>query len=111
MRDTLAALASAPSGSVLVFSYVRRDFLDGVELYGDEPTDRRFVRPGIWRFGLNPPDVAALGAEYGWHEQDQADDTEFRTRYLAPYAAPTRLPYSNAASPPPSPDLKSLSAV
>ena len=34
VRTTLAALQGAPSGSRLVFTYVRSDFIDGTNMYG-----------------------------------------------------------------------------
>ena len=34
VRATLGALQGAPPGSRLVFTYVRRDFIDGANMYG-----------------------------------------------------------------------------
>ena len=67
VRATLEALRAAPSDSRLVFTYVRRDFIDGQNKYGAEMLYRRFrQRRQVWRFGLNPDEVAAFVAEYGW---------------------------------------------
>ncbi|MGY1900762.1 class I SAM-dependent methyltransferase [Nocardia gipuzkoensis] len=91
VRDTLAALASAPSGSVLVFSYVRHDFLDGVELYGDEPTYRRFVRPGIWRFVRPASGVSASTRRTSPPSGPNTAGTN-RTKSATPNSAPGTSP-------------------
>ncbi len=85
VRSTLEALGDAPKGSVLTFSYVRREFLDGTDFYGSEPTYRMFVeRRALWQFGLRPPEVATLLADYGWQEREQAGAAEYTARYLDP---------------------------
>jgi methyltransferase (TIGR00027 family) len=85
VRATFGFLAKAPSGSRLVFTYVRQDFLDGVNLYGAAPTYKRFrLRQQLWQFGLAPERVAPFLAEYGWNEVEQAGAEEYTRRYVAP---------------------------
>jgi methyltransferase (TIGR00027 family) len=85
VRATFGFLAKAPAGSRLVFTYVRQDFLDGVNLYGAAPTYKRFrLRQQLWQFGLSPERVAPFLAEYGWNEVEQAGAEEYTTRYVAP---------------------------
>jgi methyltransferase (TIGR00027 family) len=85
VRATLAFLAKAPAGSRLVFTYVRADFLDGTNLYGAARLRRRMtVGHEVWKFGLAPPDVAALLREYGWVEREQVGPAEYVARYLRP---------------------------
>ncbi|WP_433564210.1 SAM-dependent methyltransferase [Nocardia sp. CA-151230] len=85
VRATFAALATAPAGSSLIFSYIRQDFLDGSNLDGCESAYRRFVAgQGIWRFGLHPGAVSGLLAEYGWRELEQVGGAEYTERFLAP---------------------------
>ncbi|MGW4398431.1 SAM-dependent methyltransferase [Amycolatopsis nivea] len=85
VRRTFDFLATAPAGSHLAFTYVRKDFLDGTTRYGAEAAYTEFVeKRQLWRFGMAPDDVAAFLAEYGWHEREQAGPEEFRTRYLEP---------------------------
>ncbi|MFC5291223.1 class I SAM-dependent methyltransferase [Actinokineospora guangxiensis] len=84
MRATLADLSSAAPGSALVFTYIRRDFLDGARYYGAERAHRAFVRRGRWRFGLHPEQVAAFLAEYGWLEVEQVGAAEHTARFLVP---------------------------
>ncbi|RDI44417.1 SAM-dependent methyltransferase [Nocardia mexicana] len=85
VRATLAVSAKAGSGSRLAFTYVRRDFLDGVNDYGAQVLYERFVvKDRIWRFGLNLGEVEALLAEYGWRLVEQVGAQQFATRYLTP---------------------------
>lgn len=85
VRATFSFLANAPSGSRLVFTYVRQDFLDGINLYGAEPIYKRFrLKQQLWRFGMAPERVAAFVGEYGWNEREQLGAEECTVRYVAP---------------------------
>ncbi|WP_067900440.1 SAM-dependent methyltransferase [Nocardia vaccinii] len=85
VRATLDCLSGAASGSRLAFTYVRKDFLDGTRLYDAPRMRRRLVeRERIWRYGLNPGDVAQLLAEYGWGEAEQVGPEEYLSRYVRP---------------------------
>ena len=84
VRKTFAFLAKARAGSRLAFTYVRKDFLEGVKLYGAEGLYKRFVTSGIWRFGLAPEAVGDFLREYGWREREQAGAREFAEKYVAP---------------------------
>ncbi|MGI5502334.1 SAM-dependent methyltransferase [Lentzea sp. CA-135723] len=85
VRATFEFLAQAPAGSELVFTFVRKDFIEGTELFGGESAYREFVvkRP-VWKFGLMPDEVATFVAPYGWVETDQLGPHEFTERYLEP---------------------------
>ncbi|OJZ71350.1 methyltransferase [Mycobacterium paraffinicum] len=82
VRRTLEGLRAAAPGSRLVFTYVRRDFIDGTNRYGTR-TLYRSVRK-LWRFGLQPDAVAAFIAEYGWRLLEQAGPDELVQRYVQP---------------------------
>ncbi|HEV7419862.1 MAG TPA: SAM-dependent methyltransferase [Mycobacterium sp.] len=82
---TFGQLARAASGSRLDFTYVRRDFIDGVNLYGAPAVYRKFrQRSRVWKFGLAPEDVDAFLANYGWRLLDQAGPDELMDRYVRP---------------------------
>ena len=52
-------LARAAGGSRLAFTYVRKDFLEGKDHYDQENLYQRYVlKERIWRFGLDPQNVA-----------------------------------------------------
>jgi methyltransferase (TIGR00027 family) len=82
---TFDQLALAASGSRLNFTYVRRDFIEGVNLYGAPTLYRKFrQRSQLWKFGLLPEDVAGFLTDYGWRLIDQAGPDELMDRYVRP---------------------------
>jgi len=85
VRATFAQLAQAAPGSRLDFTYVRREFIDGDELYGAPVLYRRMrQRRQVWKFGLMPEEVADFLAPYGWRLIEQAGPDEFMNRYVRP---------------------------
>ncbi|WP_082944930.1 SAM-dependent methyltransferase [Mycobacterium sp. 852013-50091_SCH5140682] len=85
VRATFDYLATAAPGSRLVFTYVRADFIDGTHRYGAESLYRRFcVRRKIWRFGLNPDDIAPFIEPYGWQLMEQAGPEYLIEHYVNP---------------------------
>lgn len=85
VRATFDFLAAAPNDSRLVFTFVGKDFLDGRNLYNAPAAYQDFVvNRKLWKFGMEPADVASFLAEYGWQEVEQLGAAEFRTRYIEP---------------------------
>jgi methyltransferase (TIGR00027 family) len=85
VRATLAGLCDAPTGSRLVFTYVRKDFIDGVNTYDAEILYKRFrKRRQIWHFGLDPDALAEFIAEYGWRLVEQAGPDQHLRTYIGP---------------------------
>jgi methyltransferase (TIGR00027 family) len=85
VRATFDHLAQAASGSKLDFTYVRRDFIDGVNLYGAPVLHRKFrERSQVWKFGMMPEDVEEFLAGYGWRLIEQAGPDELMDRYVRP---------------------------
>lgn len=84
VRSTFDFLARAAAGSRLVFTYVRKDFLEGKALYGWESGYKRFVKTNIWRFGIEPERCAAFLEEYGWRRLEDLGYDEMAARYIAP---------------------------
>jgi methyltransferase (TIGR00027 family) len=82
---TLDRLRQAASGSRLVFTYVRRDFIDGINLYGAQALYHRFrQRQQLWQFGLPPSEVATFLAGHGWELAEQAGPDVILHRYVEP---------------------------
>ena len=82
---TLDGLRVAAPGSRLVFTYVRRTFIDGTNRYGTRTLYRKVrQRQQLWHFGLEPDDVADFIAEYGWRLVEQAGPDELVARYVEP---------------------------
>lgn len=85
VRRTLRQMAECAPGSLLAFTYFRKDFVDGTDFYGAEEAYERFVaKQKLWTFGIDPGDVAGVLAEYGWRETEQLGPAEYRARYLKP---------------------------
>jgi methyltransferase (TIGR00027 family) len=85
VRRTLEGLRAATPGSRLVFTYVRRDFIEGTNLYNTRTLYRNVrQRHQLWRFGLEPDEVAGFIAEYGWRLVEQAGPDELVQRYVEP---------------------------
>jgi methyltransferase (TIGR00027 family) len=85
VRATLGALRAAPNGSRLAFTYVRKDFIDGVNMYDAAILYKRFrKRQQVWQFGLDPDGVAAFIAEYGWQLVEQTGPDYYAHNYIEP---------------------------
>jgi methyltransferase (TIGR00027 family) len=85
VRRTLEGLRAAATGSRLVFTYVRRDFIDGTNRYGTRTLYRSVrQRRQLWHFGLQPDEVAEFIGEYGWRLVEQAGPDELLQRYVEP---------------------------
>ncbi|WP_043622524.1 SAM-dependent methyltransferase [Nonomuraea candida] len=93
VRNVFAFLAGLAPGSRLLFTYLRRDFLDGTRSYGmGKRLRRRFVtRHGVWHFGLDPAEADALLAGHGWRGCEQVGEAEYRERYLRPAGRTMRV--------------------
>lgn len=85
VRTTLAFLAKAATESRLIFTYLRKDFVDGSNFYGAERMYQQFVRKyRVWHWGIYPEHVDGLLREYGWAEREQVGRDEYVTRYVKP---------------------------
>jgi methyltransferase (TIGR00027 family) len=85
VRATLGALRAAASGSRLAFTYVRRDFIDGTNMYDAAILYKRFrQRQQVWKFGLDPNEVPPFIADYGWRLIEQAGPDYFVRHYIEP---------------------------
>jgi methyltransferase (TIGR00027 family) len=85
VRATLEGLRPVAPGSRLVFTYVRRDFIDGTNLYGTRTLYRRTrQRRRLWHFGLRPEEVAGFLAGYGWRLVEQVGPEQLVQRYIEP---------------------------
>jgi methyltransferase (TIGR00027 family) len=85
IHATLESLRPAAPGSRLVFTYVRRDFIDGVNFYRAKQLYRRFrQRQQLWRFGLQPVEVAAFLGGHGWRLVEQLGPEQIVQRYVEP---------------------------
>jgi len=85
LHQTFDFLAQAPAGSLLAFTYVRKDFIEGKARYEQETVYKRFVvREKAWHFGFDPEEVADFLSEYGWRVLEHHGYDDLAERYLKP---------------------------
>ncbi|MBZ0304343.1 MAG: SAM-dependent methyltransferase [Anaerolineae bacterium] len=85
VRATFDFLAKAKPGSRLVLTYVLKDFIDGVNTYGQDGLYKRFrVRNQVWRFGMHPQAVDSFLSDYSWKLLEQVHSEDYIRRYLNP---------------------------
>ena len=75
------------NSDVVVTSYSTslKDFIDGTARYGlDALYEVYRVKRPLWRFGLEPKQVAAFLEQYAWKELEQVGSQEYTLRYLKP---------------------------
>ncbi len=84
VRATFGWLAKAAPGSRLVFTYVRRSFLEGKDVYGWESGYKQFVASRLWKFGMESADWPAFLRNYGCRIIEDAGYDELASRYILP---------------------------
>jgi methyltransferase (TIGR00027 family) len=85
IKSTFDFLSHAVSGSRLVFTYIRKDFLDGRQMYGCKRVYNRYViKNKMWIFGMNPEEWPDFLDHYGWNLIEDIDFKELHDRYIRP---------------------------
>lgn len=85
LRGTLAYLETFAPGSRLVFTYVRRAFVDGADLMGADRLYREVVsKQHLFRTGFEPDEIQELLRPYRWEVREQVGAAEYRERYIDP---------------------------
>jgi len=69
--------------SCLAMSYVRKDFLDGRNLYGWKAGYKRFVASKMWHSGMEPEAARGFLSEYGWDLIEDVGYDHLARRYPA----------------------------
>ena len=76
-------LAKAVPGSFLVFTYIRKDFLDGRASYGWQKGYEKYVlKDKSWLFGLDPDAWPGFLKHYGWQILEHTGAEELNERYV-----------------------------
>ena len=82
---TFDFLSKASSGSQLVFTYIRRDFLEGKVLYGWEKGYHKYVlKDRVWLFGMDPGEWPSFLKQYGWEVLEDVSYEELSSEYIHP---------------------------
>lgn len=83
IASTFDFLSKAPSGSRLLFTYVKQSFLDGNEIGDLKLIYKGTVGKGIWHFGLDPKAVDDFLSPYGWDVIAHESSEVIAERYIA----------------------------
>ena len=85
IEKSLDFFARAAPGSRLAFTYVRKDFIDGQVMYGQERLYKQYViKDKTWLFGLHPEEVSSLLGTYGWRVVEHLGYEELAARFVKP---------------------------
>jgi methyltransferase (TIGR00027 family) len=85
VRTTFDFLARAAPGSRLAFTYIRKDFIAGDVMYGQEKAYHKYVvKDKIWLFGIDPAGVADFLEAYGWRVIEHSGFEDLADRYVKP---------------------------
>ena len=85
IQTTFDFLAKSQSGSRLVFTYVRRDFVEGRAFNDNEDLYKRLVlKDKVWLFGLNSEEVSDFLDGYGWRVLEHLGYDEIAEVYVKP---------------------------
>lgn len=85
VNGVLEFLKSAYRGSRLVFTFIRKDFIDGQKMYDLDALYRQTrLKKDFWQFGMQPDEVGDILEAYGWRELEQVGSAEYQQRYLQP---------------------------
>jgi len=78
-------LRNTQAGSLFVFTYVRRDFIEGKSFYGWEKGYEKYVlKDKIWLSGKNPEEWPSFLKQYGWKVKEDIGAEELERKYTAP---------------------------
>ena len=77
-------LSHVHSGSKIIFTYVRKDYLDGNNLYGMDEVYKRFVKTGTWKFGMDPGSWPQFLEEYRWKIIEDVGGEDLEEKYVKP---------------------------
>ena len=85
VRATLGALQATARGAGWCSPMSARTSSTGENMYDAEMLYKRFrQRQQVWQFGLEPDEVAAFVAEYGWRLVEQAGPDYYLRNYIEP---------------------------
>jgi methyltransferase (TIGR00027 family) len=84
IRATFDFLTKAERGSLLAFTYIRKDFLNGRVMYGWESIYKKYVKDKLWLFGMDPEAWPDFLRRYGWQVIEHIGYDELAERYVRP---------------------------
>jgi methyltransferase (TIGR00027 family) len=77
-------LSHAHSGSKITFTYVKKDFVEGNNIYGMEEIYKRFVESKVWLFGMDTDQWPQFLDKYGWRMIEDIGSEDLLNKYIKP---------------------------
>ncbi|UTB32255.1 MAG: SAM-dependent methyltransferase [Methanobacterium sp. ERen5] len=84
VKKMFTFLSQAQTGSKLIFTYVLREFIEGVEMYEMKNLYKKYVFPKIWKFGLFTQDTEEFLEGYGWKLIEDLEADDIHDDYIKP---------------------------
>lgn len=85
VRSAFDFLSGASPGSRLAFTYIRKDFLEGQNMYGLDFLHEKMVsKDGVWLYGMDPEKVPEFLEEYGWRVLEHLGYEDLAEQYIKP---------------------------
>ncbi|KLU62415.1 leucine carboxyl methyltransferase [Peptococcaceae bacterium CEB3] len=82
--STFSFLSKAKTGSLIAFTYIHQDFIEGKNLFGWVKGYKRFVENRIFIYGMNPDNVNSFLSAYGYKLIEDLDYSQMSDRYIKP---------------------------
>lgn len=82
--STFSFLSKVKSGSLIAFTYIHQDFIDGINLFGWESGYKRFVKNKIFINGMRPENVGDFLSCYGYRLIEDLDYSHMADSYIRP---------------------------
>jgi len=82
--STFSFLSKVKSGSLIAFTYIHQDFIDGINLFGWESGYKRFVKNKIFINGMRPENVGNFLSGYGYRLIEDLDYSRMADSYIRP---------------------------
>jgi methyltransferase (TIGR00027 family) len=85
VRKTFDYLAQTRLGSLMIFTYIRKDFIEGKTLHGHKYLYEHMVmKDKSWLFGMDPNEVNNFLSAYGWRVREHLGYDELAEIYVKP---------------------------
>ncbi len=84
IQATFDFLSKATSESQLIFTYIRKDFLDGRNIFDNRRFYNDFVAKKIFIYGFEPEEMPSFLKKYGWQLIEDLSYGELAEKYIKP---------------------------
>ena len=84
-QKLLSFLSKLKSGSMIILTYILKDFMDGKNLYDlGFMYNRVRIESQIWKLGFYPDEIHSTLKDYDWSVIEDICNNEYQERYIKP---------------------------